>query len=60
MGTTTLVSKAVLKYQPVARSDNVISGHRDAGNTSAQPTLQQLANIRTLAESYLGAALINP
>ncbi len=65
MGTTTLVSQGggTSKY-PAGRSVtfNVISGHRDAGNTECPGTnlYKQLANIRTLTESYLGAALINP
>ena len=55
MGTTTLVSQGggTSKY-PAGRSVtfNVISGHRDAGNTECPGTnlYKQLANIRTLTE----------
>jgi N-acetylmuramoyl-L-alanine amidase/FlgD Ig-like domain len=65
MGTTTLVSQGggTSKY-PAGRSVsfNVISGHRDAGNTECPGNYlyNQLANIRSLTSSYLGAALISP
>jgi hypothetical protein len=64
-GTTSLVPTAFAssKY-PAGRTVtfNVISGHRDADSTECPGTnlYKQLANIRALAKSYLGAALINP
>jgi hypothetical protein len=65
MGTTTLVSQGggTSKY-PAGRSVtfNVISGHRDAGNTECpgKYLYKELAHIRSLTTSYLGAALISP
>jgi hypothetical protein len=65
LGTTSLVSQGggTSKYPAGTQvTFNVISGHRDAGNTECPGTFlyDQLANIRTLTASYLGVALINP
>ena len=65
LATTSLVSQGgpFTRY-PAGRSVifNVISGHRDAGDTECPGTLlyNQLATIRSLTASYLGVALINP
>jgi N-acetylmuramoyl-L-alanine amidase len=65
LGTTSLVSQGggTSKYPAGSQvTFNVISGHRDAGNTECPGTFlyDQLANIRTLTASYLGVGLINP
>ena len=65
LGTTSLVSQGgIFTRYPAGRSVtfNVISGHRDAGDTECPGTLlyNQLANIRSLSASYLAVALINP
>jgi hypothetical protein len=65
LGTTSLVSQGggTSKYSAgTAVTFNVISGHRDAGNTECPGTFlyDQLANIRSLTASYLGVGLINP
>jgi N-acetylmuramoyl-L-alanine amidase len=65
LGTTTLVSQGggTSKY-PAGRavSFNVISGHRDAGNTECPGNYlyDQLVTIRSLTSSYLGVSLIAP
>ena len=65
VGKTTLVSQGggTSRY-PAGRSVtfNVISGHRDAGNTACpgKYLYQELAQIRSLTAGYLGAALIHP
>lgn len=64
-GTTTLTSQGggTSKY-PAGRkvSFNVISGHRDAGNTECPGTklYNQLGHLRSLTAGYLGAGLVNP
>ena len=65
LGTTSLVSQGggTSKYPAGTQvTFNVISGHRDAGNTECPGTFlyDQLANIRALTASYLGVGLINP
>ena len=64
LGTTSLVSQGGASKYPPGRqvTFNVISGHRDAGNTECPGTYlyAQLANIRSLTASYLGVGLINP
>jgi hypothetical protein len=64
-GTTVLVSEGggTSRYRagtPV--TFNVISGHRDAGNTQCPGTnlYAQLPTIRALATQYMGAGLVNP
>jgi N-acetylmuramoyl-L-alanine amidase len=65
LGTTSLVSDGggTSKY-PAGRTVtfDVISGHRDAGNTECPGIYlyRQLDNIRSLTATYLGVALINP
>jgi hypothetical protein len=65
LGTTSLVSQGggTSKYPAGTQvTFNVISGHRDAGNTECPGTFlyDQLANIRALTASYLGVGLVNP
>jgi hypothetical protein len=65
LGTTSLVSQGggTSRYPAGRRvTFNVISGHRDAGNTECPGTnlYNELANIRALTASYLGVALISP
>ncbi|MDQ1627677.1 MAG: hypothetical protein QOI54_1421 [Actinomycetota bacterium] len=65
MGTTTLVSEGggTSRYRAgTAVGFNVISGHRDAGNTECpgQFLYDQLGTIRSLATQYMGPGLVDP
>ena len=64
-GTTVLTSEGggTSKYRAGTKvTFGVISGHRDAGNTSCPGTnlYTQLATIKALTTTYLGTALLDP
>jgi N-acetylmuramoyl-L-alanine amidase-like protein len=64
-GRTSLVSQGggTSRYRAGARvAFNVISGHRDAGNTSCpgKNLYAQLPNLRALTAQYMGSGIVDP